>query len=262
MRNGSLMVTGDGYEEVWRESMRRIFDNPDYRVESRSGIMREVMNLSFRVSNPYDRMVWNEHRDANYEFAMKMFLWIFTGSNDAAYLTGINPNAANYLDKGADAKPTAQFVTAYGPRIAEQMPDLIGELNVNEGTRRASIMILDGGDRIYRYDPESKIEYPCCQSINFHIRNGRLDCSVVMRSANMFTTNVYDVYVFTLIQEFVLKTLNQWRLVDELCRPPLKMGSYTQHNISAHLFESDKDRIMAALRNNANITLRRHDAKN
>lgn len=247
------MIVDASYEKIWKVCLDSIMRS-EITAESRGKSFKEIMGLQFCLTNPYDRIVWNSTRNANYAFAMKLFIWILNGCDDADFLTGINPNAKNFLKDGKDK----QFVTAYGPRIHRQLPRVIMELLSDEGSRRAVINVLQEDDK--KYYGQDKIEFPCLESITFLIRDNELHCSVNMRSNNMFTTVVYDVFVLTMLQEQMLKALNFER--DALNQFPLIMGRYMHHCSSAHIYESDFETVNRALRNVNTPFMGRFDEKN
>src|SRR5690606_33983781 len=109
---------GDNFEQIYLSILNEINQHPEYVGTARDIGFKEIVNLSFELTNPYDRLVWNSSRRANYEFAMKFFIWMLNGSDDYEFVKGVNPNAVNYIDKTKTEDPKqAKFSTAYGPRI-------------------------------------------------------------------------------------------------------------------------------------------------
>ncbi len=226
----------NSFEPIYLAILKDLWDNPEFTGEARGTLYREITNLSFELTNPYDRIVWNQQRNGNYEFAMKFFLWMLNGSDDYAYVSGVNPNAANYVDpKKLNAPNQANFSTAYGPRIVRQLPKIVDELLRDPGSRRAVVSILDEGD-LEMLGTGTKEEYPCIESLTFFIRGNKLHCHCQMRSNNMATTVIYDVFCFTLFQEYLLKIL-------QATMPHLEMGTYQHHCTSAHYFDTQEELV-------------------
>jgi thymidylate synthase len=240
MLKARKIIQSDNFEDIYIQCLEMISEDPDYTtLGSRSTVFREIISLNFELTNPYNRMVWNPVRKTNYEFAMRFFLWMLNSGEDFNYVAGVNPNAANYIDKSQLEQPNeAKFSTAYGPRIMRQIPTILKELLDKKGSRRAVVSILHEED-LLMLDTDTKVEFPCIESLTFFIRDNKLYCQCIMRSNNMATTVVYDVFCFTMFQEYVLKLYNQaakenhWQL--------LTMGSYFHHATSAHIFENQFD---------------------
>lgn len=244
--NPSTTIVGKSYNDIYHLCLREVRNNGDRYPDGRIGGFKEIPNFSFRLLNPYDRMVWNPERKVNYEFAMKFFLWMLNGRNDAAYVTGVNPNAKNYLDPAEGKEELGKtFSTAYGPRITLQLAAIVEELAFMKNSRRGTIVILENYDWTIFEDKESKTEFPCAISVSFFVRNEKLNCSAVFRSNNYFTTICYDVFNMTMLQEAVLRGINA-RLVREGVRP-IEMGWYEHISLSAHTFLSDGVKISDTL---------------
>lgn len=224
---------GNSFETIYLQILTELQYNAEFTGEARGVQFSEIVNLSFELTNPFDRFVWNKARNANYEFAMRFFLWMANGADDYDYVAGINPNAANYIDqKKLNQKGDTSFSTAYGPRIMRQLPNIIEELKRDRGSRRAVISILDEKD-LEMLGTGTKEEFPCIESLTFFIRENKFHCHCQMRSNNMATTVVYDVFCFTMFQEMVWKILRQ---LEQFIR--LEMGSYFHHCTSAHYFKN------------------------
>lgn len=219
---------GDSFEEIYIAILREIDEQYDFLVPSRGGeTSKEILNLTFELTDPRDRLIWNKARSTNYEFAQRFFIWMLNGCEDYEYVANVNPNATKL------ANNTLKFGTAYGPRICRQLDAVIEELKNNEGSRRAVIEVLNEQDQAM-LSVDTKEEYPCTESFTFYIRDNALHMIAKLRSNNMVLTLVYDVYNFTMLQEYVLKRLNSTR------ETPLSMGTYYHQCGSAHFFESQQ----------------------
>lgn len=223
MNSTDVFLKGNSYDKLYLDALRTVLEDG----ESVDNTI-EITNLTMVLTNPAARMVFSRARKVNYEFAMKLAIWIINGDSDAEYLLGINPNAASYLNNTSDK----EFDTAYGPRFLRQVNKIVAELERNIYSRRCVIQILNENDQSL-LGTDTKTEYPCTNSLTFLIRDGKLDMYVDMRSNNMVTTVVYDVFVFTLIQELMLAKL---KLPGDL-----ELGTYTHRITSAHIYENDME---------------------
>lgn len=227
----------DSYESLYIRVLEELDDTPEFLVTTRGQEAKEILNLSFDLTNPYDRIVWNKARATNYDFAMRFFIWMLNGCDDYDYVADVNPNAKTLIDKPDADVP--KFSTAYGPRVVRQIEAIIEELKRDQGTRRAVISILHEDD-LAMLGTGTKEEFPCTESISYFIRDGALHSHVKMRSNNMVTTVVYDVFNFTMLQEYVLRRLRA-------CFP-LKMGHYYHSCGSAHFFTSQQQLVINVLK--------------
>ena len=70
-------------------------------------------------------------------------------------------------------------------------------------------------------------EIPCTCTLQFMVRDGRLELAACMRSNDAFKGLPHDVFSFTMIQEIVARTLGH------------QLGVYTHFVGSLHLYDSD-----------------------
>ena len=120
------------------------------------------------------------------------------------------------------------FNTFYGPRILEQLPMVKSELIKNPDTRRAVISIIYKEDLLL-LDKDETLEFPCCDSATFSIRDNKLNVHVHMRSQNMGQVLKLDMYLWGRFTS---------ELAEELDLP---VGSLTSSVVSAHVFKKDFD---------------------
>lgn len=188
----------------------------------------DILGMTISLVNPRARMVFNQKRGCNYEFAMKMAIWIINGHSDADYLVSSNKHAAEFKEESSK-----EFMTAYGPRFVKQLDNVLQELRDDAHSRRATVLILESEDQ--KWLGQRTVEYPCTLGFTFYLRDGCLDMVVNMRSNNMVTTICYDVFVFTMIQELVASKLSKIR--DER----ILLGRYIHQIQNAHVFRKDID---------------------
>ncbi len=223
----------DNYEDLYLDILKELRDNPECTPITRGIGCREITNLTLEITDPRNRLVWNKGREADYNFAMKFFLWMLNADTDFSYVSGANKNAINFIDKPKDDKvmPT-NFSTAYGPRIAKQLPYILEELKRDKESRRAVIHILNEDD-LDMLGTDTKEEYPCTDSFTFMIRDDQLHMYTHMRSNNMVLTIVYDIFNMTMFHEFLWKELTYFY-------PDLKLGTYHHNIVSAHYFDREQ----------------------
>jgi hypothetical protein len=114
---------------------------------------------------------------------------------------------------------------AYGPRIYDQMPQVVRLLAEDPDTRQAGVNLWRPDELSYE-NPD----IPCTLSCWFSIDDGRLNMSVTMRSNDAWLGVPYDFTMMTRLQMTLAWALG------------VGLGTYTHHAVSLHLYEEDLDR--------------------
>ena len=109
----------------------------------------------------------------------------------------------------------------YHARMKDQIPWIIAELKRNSYSRRAIISIRSEDD----YKPGASPA--CLQSIQFFIRNSRLNCCVLFRSNDAAKATFMNAFALIFLQK---------QMADKL---GVEMGSYTHRANSFHIYEKD-----------------------
>lgn len=187
----------------------------------------EIFGFNGYISNPIDRLVTQTSRKMHLPFAMAEFFSYMYGIEDIKFFT---PFIESYTRFSTDGET---LDGAYGTRIEmisgqNQFGQMIETLSEDKHSRQAIIQIYD------RYDPFGRglSNTPCTLSLQFLIRNNKLNLVTTMRSNDIWLGAVYDIFSFTLMQELATSILS--RVYDGL-----SLGSY-YHNVgSMHLYDSD-----------------------
>ncbi|MDU4834782.1 MAG: thymidylate synthase, partial [Enterococcus faecium] len=115
---------------------------------------------------------------------------------------------------------------AYGPKIVPLIDDLIQLLKNDTGTRRAVIPLYSADD----LGKESK-DIPCTLSLEFLIRNNKLHLITNMRSNDIFLGLPYDIFSFTMLQEYIAYQLG------------VDLGCYYHYVGSLHVYQRNFKKI-------------------
>ena len=109
----------------------------------------------------------------------------------------------------------------YHDRYAPQLDFVISELKREPFSRRAIMSIRD-------FSVDSTNSHPAClQSIQYFIRNGKLDCCVLFRSNDLPEAFFMNAFAFIRLQEKVADTLG------------VEVGSYSHRSNSMHAYEKN-----------------------
>lgn len=134
-------------------------------------------------------------RKLNYKFMAAESYWILAGDNRVATIAPYNSNIAQFSDDGET------FSGAYGPKIVEQLPYVVGKLREDPDTRQAVMTI-------WRPSPGPSKDIPCTVAIAFNIRKNQLNAHVFMRSSDAYLGIPYDVFNFSMLTHLVCCYLN------------------------------------------------------
>jgi thymidylate synthase len=125
------------------------------------------------------------------------------------------------LDGILDFKINAGWDYTYHDRFGKYLPFVIDELKRSRESRRAVISIRDN-------EADSRSNDPACmQSVQFFIRDDKLDCMVLFRSNDLPEAFFFNAFALIRLQE---------NLAAELGVGP---GTYTHRSNSMHCYEKD-----------------------
>jgi thymidylate synthase len=155
--------------------------------------------------------------------------WYLAASDDAEFISYYIP------DYRKEAEIDGTVRGAYGPRMFSaawhnQFENVVALLRRKSTSRQAVIQLFDHRDLAGTYK-----DIPCTCSLQFMIRDDRLNLTASMRSNDVFKGLPHDVFSFTMIQEVMARTLG------------LELGTYTHFASSLHLYDEQDDRAKCLL---------------
>ena len=125
------------------------------------------------------------------------------------------------IDGILDFKINAGWDYTYHERFSRHLPFVIAELKRNRESRRAIISIRDNEIDSRNKDPA------CMQSIQFFIRDSKLDLMILFRSNDLPEAFFFNAFGLIMLQEKVAAELG------------LEVGTYTHRSNSMHCYEKD-----------------------
>jgi len=217
----------NSFEEAFLNVNKEIIENPQFTTTSRIGDVGEIQSYIYTVKDLTTFQFKNQEIGRlDYDYAKVFYDWMISGSSDNKAVVEKYPNVARFMEKPKSSELPENFNTFYGPRILEQLPYVVNELKSHPDTRRAVISILDSSD-LMLLDKDESLEFPCCDSATFSIREGKLNIHLHMRSQNMGQVLKLDMYLWG---RFTCE------LAEEL---ELQPGLFTSSVVSAHVFNRD-----------------------
>ena len=125
------------------------------------------------------------------------------------------------VDGILDFKINAGWDYTYHDRFSKYLSFVTGELKRNRESRRAVISIRDN-------EVDSRTTDPACmQSIQYFIRDNKLDCMILFRSNDLPEAFFFNAFGLIMLQE---------KVAGELGVP---VGTYTHRSNSMHCYEKD-----------------------
>lgn len=225
-----ILIKEDCIDDLIHSLHAEILENGSL-VSPTKGENYEILGAYLVLTNPISRISRTESRSKIIS-CLGELLWYFSGQNELGFIKHYIPNYHEFAE--VDDKVHG----GYGPRIMNmhgninQLKNIINTLKKKNSTRRTVIQLFDAKDLV----PEDKNieEYkdiPCTISLQFIIRENKLELFVNMRSNDAFKGFTHDVFAFTMLQEFVARLLK------------CELGNYHHYVASMHIYKSDVDKI-------------------
>ena len=184
---------------------------------------RELNNYSFTLTN-LDNNVVNV-RDISKSYICGELLWYALGRNDVNFIGKF----AKLWERISDDNKTCN--SAYGDIVFNrhgfnQVEKVIQLLCHDNGSRRAVINFNVPNTNVI----ETKDEI-CTIALQFLIRDGKLNCTGIMRSNDVWYGLPYDVIFFTELTKYIARRLD------------IPYGTYTHTVVSLHVYERNYENI-------------------
>lgn len=183
--------------------------------------VKELLNVNITIENPRDRIVSCPERHFSAPYAFGELSWYFSARNDLDMMKYYS----KMMERGTDDGKTLN--SAYGYRIFgkhkmipfNQWNFVVDTLRNDRDSRRAVI-------HLHTPNNEKTNDEVCTMSLQFLIRDGKLDMITTMRSNDVVLGFTYDVFAFTVIQELMANEIG------------VELGKY-HHNVgSMHIYEN------------------------
>ena len=193
------------------------------RVEATRNPNMEITGAILELRRPRARLSRTETRGNSFS-CLGELLWYLSGSDRLEFIRRYIPMYAN------DSEDGVTIHGAYGPRLfnqrgQNQIENVAAALRERPSSRRAVIQLFNAEDIATRH-----LEIPCTTTMQFFVRNGKLDLVVGMRSNDAYKGLPHDVFCFTMIQEILSRMLN------------IDIGIYKHFASSMHIYEDDLNR--------------------
>lgn len=193
------------------------------------GNTRELNNVKLVLKDITKNVVSVRGLSPSYLFGE--LLWYFNGDRSLDFISNFSKFWNNISDNGQTCNSAYGYLMQYRHDF-NQIEKVIEILEDDPLSRRAKINLNVPN----RYVKETKDE-PCTMSIHFMLRKNKLDCTVIMRSNDMWFGFPYDVAFFTELQKYIADRLG------------VEYGWYTHFAVSLHMYDRDEEKIAEIVKN-------------
>jgi thymidylate synthase len=227
------MYSASTFDDAYRIILADLLHCPMHVCKPRGLKINENLVYSFRLLDPRARLLSCKSREVNCGMGVGEFLWYWNEDRNLSTMLYYNKRMKDFSDDGMTLN------SAYGYRMKRKLTlhgftqwyVVIETLLQDPDSRRAIIHINEPSDQSTALFVGSK-DVPCTLSLQFFIRNNKLDLHVSMRSNDVIWGLTYDLFAFTLFQECMLLCLQGKEKFKDL-----QLGSYYHTAGSMHLYE-------------------------
>jgi thymidylate synthase len=214
-------------DDLMRKAIKRVLKRGKKAGPTRGPVV-ELTNVGLELTNPRARLSRSEGRGRIFS-CLGELCWYLSGSNRVEPIAYYIPAYQEESDDGI-------VHGGYGARLfgwdgADQIQNVIRLLQKKPSSRRAVIQLFDHEDIDAPYK-----EVPCTCTLQFMLRDGKLDLTTYMRSNDVYLGLPHDIFSFTMIQELVARSVGT------------SLGVYTHFVGNMHLYEKDEVQARSFLR--------------
>ena len=205
--------------DIWEHHLNHIMledTNRGNNAEPRGIPIIEALGVSITIDMETP-IINHEKRKLNQSFMFGEAYWILSGSNDLEGVARYMKKIRNYSDNGSILSG------AYGPHVVRQLEYVKRTLLKDRDSRQAVLTI-------WQERPEPSKDIPCTVSLQFLLRNNKLNCVAYMRSSDAYIGLPYDLFVFSCISA---------RVSEMLGISGITLGELTVCAGSAHIYKDD-----------------------
>lgn len=187
------------------------------------GNTREINNAKIEIEDITSSIV--SVRNISLNYLLGEFLWYFNGSRSLEYISKYSSFWKNISDDGVTSNSAYGYILKHKHDF-DQIEKVIELLKFDHNSRRAVMNINVPNVHVI----ETKDE-PCTIALQFLVRDGKLNCTAIMRSNDIWFGTPYDWAFFIELQKVIADRLN------------LGYGTYTHFATSFHVYERNMDEI-------------------
>ncbi len=230
-------------DDLMHSVLQELLKRPFSVTSSRSvehGPSSEIMAAMLHLQNPRCRLSRAETKGTVFS-ALGELLWYLSSTSDVSFITYY---IAQY-EKEKETKDATTIYGGYGPRLFlhrgqfNQIDTILRLLKNNPSSRKAVIQLFDAEDIAQPHK-----EIPCTCTLQFLIREGKLNMVTHMRSNDAYIGLPHDIFAFTMLQEILARSLS------------VELGDYYHAVGSLHLYDDAKEKAKKYLEEGYQSTIK------
>lgn len=215
-------IIADNIDDIYRKTCRRLLTEG---VEVNN--TRELNNFSFTLTNIDNNVINIRNISKSYLFGE--LLWYMTARNDIDFIQKFSGFWGRISDDGVTSN------SAYGHILFkrhgfDQVHKIIELLIADPNSRRAVLNFNVPNQNVI----ETKDEI-CTIALQMYVRDGKLNCTGIMRSNDIWLGTPYDVTFFTELQKYIAH------------RVGVECGTYTHFVTSIHVYDRNLEDLKLVL---------------
>lgn len=208
-----MHVVGESMNDIYRQLCGKI----SVQGKEVAGT-RELLNSGFTLLDITDNVA-SVRKGFSATYMLGEMLWYWNARSDVEFISKFS----KFWQKISDDDETNS--SAYGDIVFnrygfDQMRQVIDTLKKDPTSRRALINFNVPNPK--RFETKDEI---CTIALVFELRDGKLDCTCIMRSNDIWLGTPYDVVFFTTLQRHIADRLG------------VGYGKYTHYAVSLHAYE-------------------------
>lgn len=227
------------WDKTWKKLLKTILEEGhEVKRENSKRNIRELIGHTFKIENPLERLLCDDVRGLNIFQCVGQFLWITQGNFNLEAIKYYQPLSEKFSSDGV------KMIGSYGPRLfgiehLGQVDHLIKVLAEDPSKRRAVASVY-----LPQFDQHglSGEEVPCTLNLQYLIRENNVQSVTYMRSQDAFKVMPYDIFLFTMLQEYIKNQLKPKY-------SEFSLGTYNHFSGSFHIYETDIPQIEEVLKN-------------
>ncbi|GAA1456966.1 thymidylate synthase [Nocardiopsis exhalans] len=221
------------FHDTYLEVLHTVTTSAEYDTSSRGNDSAELTNVSFRITDPRDRLPFLKRRPVNIVYNLAETLWYAAGRDDLDMIGYYAPGMGHYSANGKSLTGTAYGTKLFAPdrQGVRQWDRVLDLLRADPDTKRAVLGIYRPEELAITDNPDVS----CTVAAQFLLRGGRLHLTCYMRGNDAYMGMVSDVFAFTFLQELAA------------CQLGVELGHYTHHVASMHVNHRDAKNVRRLL---------------
>jgi len=205
-------------DNLLRSALQLILETGSH-IKSTKGSNYEIRGVTLVLENPLYRLSSSYLRGKAFSPVGEL-LWYLNGSDQLDFISYY----IKTYNKFSDDKKT--LYGSYGTRVfnenGNQFENVVKLLKERPSTKQAIVQVLKPEDLFVKTK-----DLPCTMSLQFLVRDNKLEMYTYMRSNDVIKGFIHDVFCFTFLQEIMARRLGY------------QLGTYTHVTTSLHLYEED-----------------------